>query len=473
MNWPKADGRQNVMRITGNRTVLIAILLSVLPEFLISGEEPVWSVETLVSRSLAHESSLAALRAEGRIASSALRAARAERLPVIGIALSSSYLSDPLLSVSRGALGTFPTPPFPPGTILPSDDIDVWGRPNDFRYDITATIKQPVFTWGKIESGITAAESVVNSAGWKILSHEQQLRSAVLSAMESLSLIEMMSGLADRQEELGRRLTDLTRENFQAGFLLEAEYRDTRDRLQQIVVSRSALKDERGRILVKLAEITGLANLELASLELPPVDLSLASYLLPDVEILVDGVSTENPDLKQLEAGVGYAASRLEMARGGRSIKPDMGFIAEFTYSGGYGRSPDDLDGSWQLSLAAQSTLFDFGRSRLKIEQARGALEAARARYRAGRGQLETEVRSAIYRMNLNRENIDYYEELAETDRLRSLDKKASWVEGYGREDEWLLAEIDRLASEMLRLKEIALFLKEYREIEQLAGLLS
>ena len=73
--------------------------------------------------------------------------------------------------------------------------------------------------------------------------------------------------------------------------------------------------------------------------------------------------------------------------------------------------------------------------------------------------------------MNLNRDNIGYYIGLRNTDTARAAQKRSSWESGYGREQEWLLAELDSLASELRRLREVLEYIRRYRQVRQVAGL--
>ena len=389
----------------------------------------------------------------------------------MGLELGATYLSDPLLSVPAGSLGSLDLG-LPGGPVyLPSNDIDVWGQANDFRYDLTAVLEQPIFTWGKLSSGIDAAEAGTAAAGWYARSRENELRSGIVIAVESLVIIGRMLELTADQEELGSRLSDLTLRNFEEGFLLETEYRDTRNRLQQILLTASALRNERQVLLLDLAQVTGLSGLEMKSLDFPMIDDSLDTYTPETAEVLIAAAWSSNPDIMALYSLEDMARAELGMARGGAAIKPDLAFRTEFGYGGGFDRVPDDIDGTWRVTIGARSTLFDSGRSQSDIRTAEANLDAAGARAEVGRRQVDSFIRSTLYSMNLNRDNIGYYIGLRDTDTARAAQKRSSWESGYGREEEWLLAELDSLASELRRLREVLQYLRSYRQVRQVAGL--
>ncbi len=449
----------------------LLVLQGIGPAKLGAEEGSPWNVEELTVMALVNDPDLLAARYDARSAAERLRGARAERGPTVDLELGASYLSDPLLSVPAGALGSLDLG-LPGGpVVMPSDDIDIWGRANDFRYDLTAVFEQPLFTWGKISSGIDVAEAGTAAAGWYARSRENELRSGILIALESLVVVERMLKLTVDQEEFGSRLADLTLRNFEEGFLLESEYRDTRNRLQQILLTASSLRNERQNLLLDLEQVTGLSNLQMELLDFPMVDDSLNTYLPESAEVLITAAWSSNPDIMALSSLENMARAELGMARGGAAAKPDLAFRTEFGYGGGFDRIPDDINGTWRVTIGARSTLFDSGRSRSDIRSAEANLEAAGARAEGGRRTVESFIRSTLYSMNLNRDNIGYYIGLRNTDTSRAAQKQSSWESGYGREEEWLLAELDSLASELRRLREVLEYIRRYRQLRQVAGL--
>lgn len=426
-----------------------------------------WNLEALTSLALADDPELRAARDDARAASEQLRAAKAEWGPTLDLDLGASYLSDPLISVPAGTFGEIA-----PGMYFPAEDTDVVGQANDFRYDLSAILEQPLFTWGKISSGVNMAEAGSRASSWSALSREDEVVSSVRITCESLTILGRMRQLVDEQQALGDRLSVLTLSNFEEGFLLETEYRDTRNRLQQILLTASSLDKQTRDLLLILEHHTGLQGLELSDLDLPEVDVNPESFILPEAGSLVSSAWQANPDLMALVSLEDMASAEMDFARGNAGIKPDIALRTKFGYGGSFNGTPDQLDGTWTITIGAQSTLFDSGRSRADIRGSQAAASAAAARTENGRRQLESFVRSSIYTMGLHRENIGYFEGLRDTDAARAEQKKESWDSGYGREEEWLLAELDRLASELLRLREISSFIRLDREVRTAAGIL-
>ncbi len=206
----------------------VFFLLTLIPVLPMAASSPSpsspWSAEDLTEMALRGDPDLITTRSDARSAVEKLKGARAERGQTLGMELGTSYLSDPLLNVPAGALGSIDLGGGP--ISMPSEDVEIWGTSNDFRYDLKIILEQPIFTWGKISSGIAAAEAGSTASGWAARSRENELRSGIIIALESLSILEKMLEITGKQKELGTRLSELTLRNFEEGFLLETEYRD-------------------------------------------------------------------------------------------------------------------------------------------------------------------------------------------------------------------------------------------------------
>ncbi|MCG8454101.1 MAG: efflux RND transporter permease subunit [Spirochaetales bacterium] len=431
-----------------------------------------WDVNHLMARALEQDPELLSLMAESEAARAQWKGAKAEWGPRLSVDVGTSYVSDPFLVVEPGALGTIPSPPPMPSVQLPGERLELGGKTNDFRYDAKVVLEQPLLTWGKISGAVKAADGGRRAAQWLQAARERDLRVGITSGMESLALVEMMLNVVNEQRQLGDRLIELTKENFEEGFLLETEYRETRDRLQQILLAKTALEKERRDLLLGLERITGIVHLEETNLILPTVSLDFALYSLPSVEELSARILGENFEVLALAAAEDAARGEFSMARGQALGKPDIALRGEFGYGGGYGREPDHLDGTWIVTLGAQTTVFDSGRSRNSIRAAESRLRSATQKREAGQRQIIAHLKSLLYSLNLHQQNIEYYQSLEETDAARAAENRLSWESGYGREEAWLLAELDQMEAQLKEQREWLLYLQEDRQARGITGLL-
>ena len=450
--------------------------------------QPPYTMEDL--NRLAFENSPRVQEAGAAVQSAAhrLRGARAEFGPALSLRIGTSFLSDAQISVPAGALGELPPPaPGASPVKLPRTDTDVLGEADDFRYDLSAVLEQPLFTWGKIRSGIAMARAASGAALWAAESRNDEIRASIRIILESLTLLQRMIGIADDQESIAERLVEITRRNVEEGFLLDSVARTAGDRLREVVLNRSVLHRERNELLLALEEITGLSSLTPDDLVLPavnhrienPQETEKAEKTDPFEGIagfspdeLIAGAMNTNTDLRSLEALALLARKESDYARSASAPRPDLAFRVQFSYGGGFNRDPDDINGTWRLTIGAKSTLFDSGRSRSAARSAQAEAVAAEARAEHARRQIITLIRSSLYAMQLHREKALYYAALGDTDARRAAESRRSWETGYGREEQWLIAELEGQSAELRRLREVIDYWKTRRTLERAVGIL-
>ena len=447
--------------------------------------QPPYTMEHL--NRLAFENSPRVQEAGAAVQSAAhrLRGARAAFGPALSLRIGTSFLSDAQISVPAGALGELP-PPVPGASPvkLPRTDTDVLGQADDFRYDLSAVLEQPLFTWGKIRSGVAMARAASGAALWAAESRNDEIRASIRIILESLTLLQRMISIADDQESIAERLVEITRRNVEEGFLLDTVARTAGDRLREVVLNRSVLHRERNELLLALEEITGLSSLTPDDLVLPAVNHRIENPENPQEtdpfegiagfspDELIAGAMNTNTDLRSLEALALLARKESDYARSASAPRPDLAFRVQFAYGGGFNRDPDDINGTWRFTIGAKSTLFDSGRSRSAARSAQAEAVAAEARAEHARRQITTLIRSSLYAMQLHRENALYYAALGDTDARRAAESRRSWETGYGREEQWLIAELEGQSAELRRLREVIDYWKTRRTLERAVGIL-
>ena len=456
-------------------TLTLLIALTATPGLGAQETPALYTAEQLNRAASQNEPRLLEARAAAQSAAHRLRGARAQAGPVLSLRVGTSFLSDAQIRVPAGALGKIPA--LAPGASpvkLPKTDTDVLGEANDFRYDLTAAVEQPLFTWGRIRAGTAMARAAGSAAQRGIESREDEIRISIRIILESLSLLQSMITIADAQERIAERLVELTRRNVEEGFLLQTVSRSAGDRLREVILNRSVLYREQNDLLLALEEITGLSPLTADLLALPEVNHQIETIENTEnlsAETLIAAALSTNTDLRSLQAMALFARKQFDYARGASAPRPDLAFRVEFSYGGAFTREPDDINGSWRLTLGAKSTLFDSGRSRSAARSAKADALAAEARVERARREITTLIRSSLYAMQLHRENALYYAALRDTDTERSAETLSAWESGYGSEQEWLIAELESQTAELRRLRESIEYWKTRRTLEKVSGI--
>jgi len=148
------------MAAPGRRTMLTALVAGALLASATRAE----TLEDAWARALAHDRGLAAVRSQAEAAELDAAASRAQRWPTLAVGGGYTWL-DQSPAFDFGFTGLPITPP----PLFAGDDFA----------SASATLSLPVFTGGRITSGIAAAEARGRGAGAQALGAEQDLRLAV------------------------------------------------------------------------------------------------------------------------------------------------------------------------------------------------------------------------------------------------------------------------------------------------------
>lgn len=296
-----------------------------------------------------------------------LRGARARRLPTATVESSASFIGNPIgpISVRAGQFGSIGDVAIPP-----QDSLLYKGQESSY-YQFSLKSFLPLYTWGKLRTGITAAEQGLEIAQlqYQKAIHETELQ--IRGTMAALANLRQASLVGRLNQRVGQRLTALAEGSAAAGFLTASELYSARIRLKEVDLGLASLEEQSQRLLADLSRLSGLP-LDLANLRLEagPAGAPASTEAESLARILAG-----NHDLKSLRAMIGVRASLAELAGKQASGRPDLGLQLELSYAGP--RFPF-LETDWYrqndyqftLSLATSGNLFG-SRS--------GAGEAARA----------------------------------------------------------------------------------------------
>jgi outer membrane protein TolC len=300
--------------------------------------------------------------------------------PHVDLQVSGSYLVNPPsgYTVKAGALGAIDIPALSVHTPMPQNDFTIGAQLHNY-FSITASLSQPLFTWGKIRNAIAAAALRVDAAGTDLVGQrrdiERDIRRAYFSALlagESEKVLRRIAEsaaliVADRRIALDEG--SLTRES-----VLEAQSQSAR-------IESRLVEAEQGRAtaLENLGVLTGL----------DPSSITLASGFGDDLPSLDE----QSLRLKARDASVDIAASRtrqdlarkkLDIERGGSILRPDVSLGMSLSVTG-----QEDLPYSalqwnastwnWDLviSVGVKMSVFDGMESTGRIGQAEKDVEIA------------------------------------------------------------------------------------------------
>ena len=317
--------------------------------------------------------------------------ATAAMLPHVDLKASASYLVNPPqgYSVKAGELGTI-NPTIPAGAIgnpapiplgsftIPPTDFTIGSQEHDY-FSLSASLSQPIFTWGKIRGAIDLAALQAEAAANDLAAQRRDVVREVNRAWFGALL-------AGDSADVLRRIRDTA-----LGIVA-----DRQKALDDGTTNREAVLQARADLAQLEAKGVEAAQSRLTALE----TLGMLTSLDPSAIVLDTGFTPDLPPLdeqaireKALQASTDTAAARtrlqqarrkLDVEKGGSLLLPDVSLGLSFDLTGqedwpwaALGAAGDSWNWDVVISLGMRMSVFDGFSSRSRIAQSEKDVDAA------------------------------------------------------------------------------------------------
>lgn len=321
---------------------------------------------------------LGELEAQRRAAEAGLAGARAERRPRVDVSAGYTRNSDvPELTLSVPGLGT--------RTLFPN-------IPDNWRAH--AGVSVPLWTSGRIEHGITAADRQLQAAGLDLTSAASELALETRGAYWSLvTARESARVLAEavRSFEAHRKSAQ---DRFDFGVAARNEVLAVQVELDRAELARLSAENAAEVANANLVRLTGLppeTRIE------PTEPLSAPEGPAEEIEALVAAALDARPELAALQQRIAAARATAEIQRA--LARPQAGFSFGYDYARPNQRIlplRDKFEGTWSAGVTVSLNAFDGGRTAAAIAQAEARADALEQQLASIRQGLRLEVTSRL-----------------------------------------------------------------------------
>jgi outer membrane protein TolC len=345
-----------------------------------------FTLEEATAAARSGASSVQRRRAELDKAVAALDEAHARFRPKVDLQASASYLTNPPegITVARGQFGLAPSPNSPAPAPLPATDFVLVPDSESTYFKLTATLTQPVFTWGKLRAGVRVAESgrdiaastLREAENEAVLNVRRAYFGAVLGRDSAAALREaealLATAVADQEHSL--EVGAATTEN-----VLDARARLARVRTQRIQAEEAERSAQAGLSYLLDQEVANLVLTSTFRTDLPPLDTAL----------IAEQAVANSTDLSTLDARLRQAAEAVAVQKASGPLRPDLALTLTLDITGQ--RIPfmdanwsDTWDAGLVITLGAKMPVYDFGQNAAKVRGAQADQHTAQI----GRGEL-------------------------------------------------------------------------------------
>ncbi len=334
--------------------------------------------------------------------------AKGKALPHVDLQASGSYLVNPPpgYTVDAGALGTLTipanalsagSPAIPLGAIPPSP-FNVGASLHNY-FTLTATLNQPLFTWGKIKNAIDLASLQAEAAGTDMSARQRdidwQVRKSYFSAL-----------LAYRSQDALKRMRDTAvvivsdrQKGFDQGTITRESLLEVKATLASLEAKLTEAGQSESTALADLAVLTGQET-EGANLA---TDFHAALPALDEQALLAPSLQG-SPDMSEARSRVEQARRKLSIEQGGAILRPDVNFGVsldisgqeDFPYSGAWTFSNNTWNVDVLLTLGVKMSAFDGLESLNRIRQAEKDVDMAGVALSQQAKSVRVQLRQAV-----------------------------------------------------------------------------
>ena len=405
-------------------------------------------------------------------ASAGLREAKAMRGPTLNFQGSGSYLSNPMegISIAKGALGYAPTAQSEAPVAIPDQEMVLMPDGEHSYFKFTATLKQPLFTWGKLMAAIRAAELEVSVAGQDLEITRSKIRRDTRRAYFGALLGRQSLDVLDKAVEISAAILEDRERSFEEGLI-------TRQDVLEAVSQAAQLTAQRARAKESIWSAT--AGLELLiGQEADDSDL-ISGYRskLPEIdedEFVAKAVQ-HSPDRAALLSRVDQASEMVKLQKGSRLFLPDFSLNVSVDITGQRvpfigSRWRESWDANLIISIGTSVNLFDSGAAAAKVDQAEQDLLIAGEGLSALEEGVELQTRTAIYKTEAAWAEIKRTGAALDFVAEREGNAAVGYENGLITRREALLAKIGLLATELEHSVAKYAYEMALTEIEELIG---
>ncbi len=321
---------------------------------------------------------LGELQAQRRVAAAGLAGARAERMPRVDVSGNYTRNSDvPELSLTIPGLGT--------RTLFPN-------IPDNWRAH--AGVSVPLWTSGRIESGITAADRQLQAAGLDLTTAESELaletRDAYWSLVTARESARVLAEAVQSYEAHRKGAQD----RFDFGVAARNEVLAVQVELDRAELARLSAENAAE---VSNANLVRLTSLPPGTRIEPTEPLAAPAGTQEDTEALVTTALDARPELKALQQRIEAAHAAAEIQRA--IARPQAGFAFGYDYARPNPRIlplRDEFEGTWSAGVTVSLNAFDGGRTAAAVAQAEARADALEQQLESIRQGLRLEVTSRL-----------------------------------------------------------------------------
>lgn len=362
--------------------LIIFLMIMSVPKLAVAEEKPL-TLEQCLDIAFSNNLDLSQAKKSREEAGFKLKQAQGRLYPEVNINAASGYINE----VNKMTLGdtTVVGPPGLGTLTIPGRDIVIGEHE---QADLAIRLLQPLYTGGRIEGGIRAANAGFEGSAYQIALTKSNVRSQVITTFYRLAMAQEFKGIATAShDQIVSHLKD-AKNLMDQGMLLKSDLLPIDIRRLDTELKMVQVENDIARAKAALAERMGLAPDK-------PVDIVTDANRQPPWPIPQTLLSSniKRPEQQLAEQQINAAAAEADIARG--SLRPQVGATASGHYGWpGFVATQPEWEPWWQAGMEVSWNIFD-------MDQRKNELNAANAK----KSRLQQARQSVDRQVDLDRIN--------------------------------------------------------------------
>ena len=273
-------------------------------------------------------------------------------------------------------------------------------------YNLNLSVQQPLFTGGTIWHGYQITKLAEQSEEYNLHRDENQVRYDVTAAY--LGLVKAKDFLTITEESITQVKTHISdlQNLSDEGMIIENDLLRARVQLSNV-----RLLNSRAANGVRLADsyLCHLLGIDLET-EIEPKDLPPVLFEVgEELESYTQMAQVNRPEIKTMNNNIKIGERLVEIQRG--RYLPSLALVGNYDWKRPNQQYEPDFYGSWNITLALQVELFNWGSTHYNIQKARIAQRQIVESYNLLADGISLEVKQAFLNLGEAREALDIAEE--------------------------------------------------------------
>ena len=283
-------------------------------------------------------------------------------------------------------------------------------------YNAGLTITQPIFTWGKIPTGVKLYSEIANIRALSVEDSEEKLTAELKTRLSALCYMNDLFTLLDDTQTKADELVKMSEDAYKNGMMLKEDVTKAKISALEISVRRQELTKQYNDNIQNLKSISALDDLDTSNISYT-VNKDEINYIssLSEDDVLSLVLGPTNKSLMMLQGQTRALELKKKVASSSLYWKPDFALQVSLTYGGS---SLPLVEKNWYrtndyglyLTFAISTTVWDGGKKLNAVKYADSEVTGSIADYDDAVNKLRSAAEENLTQIELSKVKIEYLE---------------------------------------------------------------